>query len=847
MENCGLATRATPILKHVASCSLYLVPMSHSVWRETPIAGSGTFRDLRFGLRMLHRNPGFTLVAILTLAFAIGGNVAIFSVTSALLLRPFPYAQPQQLVSIGLRDAQGNASTGNNTLIRYEFLRDHARALTMAAWTSDDLDLTGAGEPAQLPIARVTPNFFSLLGVSPALGRTFNDAEGQPESHPVVVLSNALWRARFHSDPAVVGSSIDLDGIPSTVIGVMPAGLAFPFIGKAELFTPRYFEYSLFSAARIRQGVGYLGYLARLHPDSTLALANSELNVLNAQYVRLNPEIHDAVPGTVMTASPLRDMIVADLRIKLWMLSAAVFVLLLIACANVTSLLLSRAMARRRELAVRAALGASRGAMIRQLLTESILLAAAAGIIGIALGYAAERALAAWGATQLPTGIAITLDARVLLFAVAISFLTGVLTGLFPALQLARTDLNSTLRDEGRGLTGGRSRTRLRSLLVVGQVSLSLLLLIGAGLLLRSFTRLLHTDPGFAPDHILTMEVSLPTEKYAKPQQQTAFFDEVLRRVSALPGVKSAAISAALPLETRRVTPLLPEGQPEVPLMQRPFTDIEAISPQWFDTLHVPLLAGRPFSTADQLDAPKVVIVNQSFANRYWPNQSPIGKHIVIGRGPDPSQVIGVAQDVHNLGIAENPQPQVWLPFAQLPWGDMNLLIRTAVPPMSIAAAVRAQIAAIDPDQPITGIQTADDLISAGHAESRFITALLAAFSIMALALAAIGLAAMLAWTVVQRRQEMAIRLALGAEQRDILWLVVRQGLLLAVSGIVIGTAAGLLLTRLMTSLLYKTSARDLGTFALAPLIFLLIAWLASYLPARRATRVDPMDTLRAG
>lgn len=803
-------------------------------------------RDLRFGLRMLRRNPGFTAVAVLTLALAIGANTAIFSVTSALLLRPFPYSQPQQLVSIANRDASGDSGGINNTLVRYEFLRDHAHTLAVAAWTNDTLDLTGAGEPAQLPIARVTPNFFSLLGVAPTLGRAFADADGRAESRPVVVLSNALWRARFNGNPAIVGSAIDLDGTPSTVIGVLPAGLNFPFIGKADLFTPRYFEFSLFSTARLRQGVGYLGYLARLHPGNTLAQANSELAVLSEQYIRLNPDIRDAITGTTMVATPLRDVVVSDLRSKLWILTAAVALLLLIGCANVASLLLSRALARRRELAVRAALGASRWGVTRQLLAESMLLAVAAGLLGIALGYTAGRALTAWGATQLPTGMPVTLDARVLLFAVLVTFITGILTGLFPALQVSRTDLNATLRDEGRGLSGSRSRAQLRSLLVVGQVALSLLLLIGAGLLVRSFARLLGTDPGFEPDHLLTMEVSLPTEKYAKPPQQIAFFDETLRRISALPGVKSAAISAALPLQTRRITPLLPEGQPEVPLMQRPFIDIEAVSPQWFRTLRVPLLAGRAFTDADNADAAKVVVVNQAFARRFWANQNPLGKTIVVGRGPAPSEVVGVAQDVRNRGIAADPQPQVWLPFPQIAWGDMNLLVRTAVPPLQMASAVRAQIAAVDPDQPVTAIQSVDDLMDSGRAQPRFTMLLLAVFSVTALALAAIGLAAMLAWTVVQRRQEMAIRLALGAGRNDILWLVVRQGLLLSAAGIVIGLAAGLALTRLMASVLYKTSAHDLSTFAVAPLLFLLIAWFASWLPARHATKVDPLDSLKA-
>jgi putative ABC transport system permease protein len=804
-------------------------------------------RDLRFGLRMLLRNPGFTTVAILTLALAIGANTAIFSVTSALLLRPFPYAQPQRLVSIANRDGQSGNGGSNNTLVRYEFFRDHAHTLTVAAWANDNADLTGGGQPLQLPMARVTPNFFSLLGVRLALGRGFADSDSRPESRPVVILSNALWRTRFAANPAVVGTAIDLDGTPSTIVGILPAGLAFPFVGKADLFTPRYFEFSLFSTARLRQGVGYLEYLGRLAPGVSLDQANAELAVLNQQYIRLNPDVHDAIAGTVTTAVPLRDRVVAGLRTKLWILSAAVLVLLLIGCANVASLLLSRALARRRELAVRAALGASHIALVRQLLTESLLLSCAAGICGIILGWLADRALVAWASAQLPQGVPISIDARVLLFAVGISVLTGVLTGIFPALQLARANLNSTLRDESRGLSGSRSRARVRSLLVVGQVALSMLLLISAGLLVRSFARLLDTDPGFAPDHILTMEVSLPTTKYSKPTQQIDFFREVLGRVSTLPGVQSAAISAALPLETRRVTPMLPEGQPEVPLMQRPFIDIEAVSPGWFSTMQVPLVAGRSFTDADDAQAPKVIVVNRAFARRFWPADNPIGKTILIGRGPALSQVVGVAADVHNQGVAQDPQPQLWLPFPQIPWGDMNLLVRTAVPPLSMAAAVHAQVSAVDPDQPVTAIQTVDDLMDTDRAQPRFTMLLLAAFSVTALALAAIGLAAMLAWTVLQRRQELAVRLALGASRGNLLWLVIRHGMLLAVSGIVIGLGAGFGLTRLMAGVLYRTSAYDLSTFGLAPLLFLGIAWFASYLPARRAVRVDPIETLKAG
>jgi putative ABC transport system permease protein len=528
-------------------------------------------------------------------------------------------------------------------------------------------------------------------------------------------------------------------------------------------------------------------------------------------------------------------------------LSGAVGVVLLIACANVASLLLSRALSRRKEMAVRAALGAQRGALIRQLLTESVLLALAGGLLGLGLSWAATRYFATLG-NNLPHGMPIAMDSRVLLFMVAISVLTGILFGIFPALQLSKTSMNETLRDEGRGSTGGHRRVQLRGLLVVGQVALSLVLLIGAGLLVRSFSRLLRVDPGFDPQNVLTMNVSLPTVKYADAQRQIAFFDELTRRVSALPGVRSAAISAALPLVPKRITPVLPEGQPEVPLAERPFIIIEAISPGWFKTMRVPLQAGREFTDADKAGSPNVVIVNQALARRYWPNQNPIGKHIVLGRQPA-SEVVGVAIDVKNRGLALDPQVQLYFPFSQIPWGNMNLLVRTATDPHGMVSTVRAQIAAIDSDQPVTSIQTVDELMDGSRAQPRFILLLLGVFSAAALVLAIIGIYGVLAYSVAQRRQELGIRLALGAEKSHILRLVVGYGLTLAGVGIVIGLVFALALSWIMASVLsgvlYKISARDLTTFAVAPVVFLLIALVASYLPARGATQVDPNEALR--
>lgn len=800
-------------------------------------------RDIGFGVRVLNKNPGFTLAAIITLALGIGANTAMFTVASALLLRPFPYSSPEQLVTLSAKD---QSKEFGGTLLRYELVRDRNQSFqSVAVWANDNFNLTGHGEPVQVPVARVSSNFFSLLGVQPQLGRSFTEDEGRPEGRSVVMLSNSLWRSRFNGDPGVIGQTITLDATPHTIVGVFPADVQFPFVGEADIWSPRYFEFTLMTTQRLRMGVGYLGMLARLRPGTKLADAEAELAVLNRQYREQNPTAPDADPAVVMTATPLRDVVVADVRGKVWMLSAAVAVVLLIACANVTSLLLSRGLTRRREIAVRTALGASRSALVQQLLTESMLVAAAAGVLGIGLSWVATRALIAWGAGQLPEGIPIKVDMRVLLFTLVLSVLTGVMFGILPALRLSRVDLQATLRDEGRGSSSGPGRAQMRNLLVVGQVALSLLLLIGAGLLLRSFAQLLRVDPGFDAHGVLAMNVSLPTVKYAKPEQQIAFFDELLDHVRELPGVRDAAISAALPLSVKRITPVLPEGQPNLPLPQRPFIDIEAVSPQWFRTMRVPLRGGREFTAADDARSPKVVIVNETFARRFWPNQNPVGKHVVVGRWPDPAEVIGVAADVKNKGLAQDTLAQLYLPFPQLPWGNMNLLVRTAVPPRSMTSAVRAQISALDPDQPVTGIQTVDELMDNSRAQPRFTMVLLSLFSAAALALAVIGIYGVLAYSVTERRLELGIRLALGAERANLVRLVLGRGLMLATAGIAIGLAAGLLLAKLMSSLLYKVSTRDLMTFAVAPLLFLGIASLASYFPARRATKIDPVEALR--
>ncbi|HXC95806.1 MAG TPA: ABC transporter permease [Edaphobacter sp.] len=803
------------------------------------------FGDLRFAARMLAKNPGFTLAAIVTLALGIGANVAIFTVTSALLLRPLPYRVPQQLVSL---DVKSKTTDFGGTLIRYELLRDHAQSFeSIAAWANDNLNLTGRGEPLQVPVARVSPNFFSTLGVEPQLGRSFTQQEGRPEGPAVVMISDSMWRDRFGGDRNIVGQTIALDTVPNVIVGVLPADVQFPFVGAADIWTPRYFEYSLMTPQRLRMGVGYLGFVGRLRSEMPLKRAEEELGVMNQQYRKENPTAPDADAGAVVMLTPLRDFVVAGVRGKVLILSGFVALLLLIACANVASLLLSRALARRREIAVRMSLGAGRSVIVRQLLTESALLSLIAGGLGVGLSWVATRALTASGASQLPQGVPIGVDLRVLSFAVVVSLVTGIVFGSFPALRLSRVDLYAALREEGRGSSRGHGRAQMSSLLVIGQIALSLLLLVGAGLLLHSFRQLLRVDPGFDASNVLSMNVSLSTTKYAKPVQQIAFFDEMLRKVSVVPGVGSAAISAALPLSWKRITPMLPEGQAEVPLSQRPFLDIEAVSPAWFQTMRVPLVRGREFSDADNPQAPKVAIVNETFAHRFWPNENPLGKRIVVGRGPDATEVVGVSGDVRNKGLAQETQAQIYVPFPQLAWANMNLLVRTTVSPESVTSLVRSQIAAVDPDQPINNVKTVEELVDNSRAQSRFVAFLLGIFSATALALALIGIYGVLAYSVAERRQELGIRLALGAKREDILLLILKRGFVLAAVGISVGLVTALLLTRLMGSMLYKVGAHDPTTFALAPLLFLAIALLASYLPARRATKVDPAEALREG
>jgi putative ABC transport system permease protein len=802
-------------------------------------------QDVRYALRMLAKNPGFTAIATLTLALGIGANTAIFTVTNGLLLQPLAYADPDRLdvVSMASTDSRG---VGTMSYGRFIMLKQQNRSFSgVAAFTNETFNLSGGSDPEQLLAARVSWNFFDVLGVRPAVGRAFEADEDQAGGKQVVVISHALAMRLFGGAREAVGRNIALDAKDYAIAGVLPPGFLFPLAGsKVEVWAPRVDQLNIITR-QLTGGASFLTVITRLRPGVSREQAQAEMNVLDQQYRRDNPGRPDSDPRQSVVVQDLKGQVVANFRPALLILMGAVGFVLLIACANVASLLLSRALGRRKEIAVRAALGARRGTLIRQLLTESMLLALSGGVLGILLSLWGIRVLASITASALPRMAGVHMDLWVLGFTLLISLASGALFGLAPALQLSKSDVNAVLRDEGRGTTGGKRRNNARNLLVVTQVALSMVLLIGSGLLIRSFLRLATVSPGFEARNTFTMKINLPTAKYKTAPQIMAFYNRTLALVRTVPGVQAAAISSAIPLNPSRMSPMLPEGQPVVPIGQRPILNIQTISPDYAAVLHVPLLRGRTFNDHDDAEGSAVAIVNQATVRRFWPNENPIGKHILLGQLVTPVEVVGVFADVKNVSLAADANPEVFLPFPQLPWAWLNLNIRTAVEPHSLMSAVRRQIALVDKDQPVTNVQTLEELLQTGSSQTRFTMLLLGIFSATALILAMVGIYGVIAYSVAQRTQELGIRMALGAAKGDILRLVIGHGLGLTLAGITIGTAASLALTRLMSTLLYDTNTTDPAAFLASAGLFAAAALVASYVPARRATRIDPTDALR--
>ena len=805
-------------------------------------------QDIRYALRIFKRSPGFAAAAVLTLAVGIGANTSIFSVANALLLRPLPYHNPDRLVLIyGLRKDSTNINQGPLSVPRYEQIAARQNSFrSLAAFTPEFFNLTGMGDPEQVSSARVTWRFFETLGIPPAKGRPFRAEEDKPGGDPVVLISDSFWQRHFARDPNVLGRSLTLDSKNYTVIGVLPAGFRFAFIGPTiDIVAPRVFELNSLGPGMVQAGVGYLNFVARLNPGVTLKAAQADLDRLSDQYRAENPKMPDSDRGLAVHAGNLQDEMVSTMRTAVLVLFAGVSLVLLIACANVASLLLSRALGRKREIAVRMAVGATRGSLVRQLLTESVILALLGGLLGAFLSSWGTHSLALLAEGTLPRASEISMDSSVLAFTLAISLFSGFLFGLMPALQVSRPDLNHVLRAQGRGSTSGRRHNLMRSLLVVGQVALSTVLLIGAGLLLRNFVQLSEANPGFESRNLLTLSVTLPPARYPDPPKRIAFFNELLRQVRELPGVRGAAGTTALPVNPSRFSMALPEGQPMAPLAERPIFNLQQITPGYASTMHIPL-RGREFTDHDDAQGPRVLMVNEALARRYWPGQDPVGKHVLVGRATAPSEVVGVLGDIPNLAVGKDPQPEMYLPFAQVASATQNLVVRTQGDPRSAIGEVRARVLALDRDQPVTGLQSMEEVLQTGAAQPRFTTYLLGGLSLTAFLLSMVGIYGVIAYSVAERTQEMGIRIALGADSGNVLRLVLGHGLLLAGSGIALGLVCAFLLTRLLAGLLYRVSVTDPFTFVAGPLAFALVALLASYLPARRAMGVDPVIALRA-
>jgi predicted permease len=805
-------------------------------------------QDLRFAARIIAKRPGFSAAIVLTVAIGIGANTALFSVVRAVLLRPLGYTDPQQLVIL----------SGGATPIHVDELRAAARSYTGTGVFSsaEEMALTGTGEPQVVHAQRVSANFLNILGVAPALGRSFLPAEDRTGGPDVVMLSTRLWRRRFGANPAILGHAITLAGKPYTVVGILPPRFDFPSAdGTLDVWTTRPLEWSPMPV-KSRPLSPYLHVFGRLKPGISIEQASEELAVLNRQYAAAHPAMLDAKPDTLAGRPRIRsleDSVVSDVREPLLLLTGAVSLLLLIVCANVASLLLARAATRAREFAVRAALGAGRGRLLRQLLTESTLLSLIGGALGILLAWTALRGIRTATALALPRSSEIHLDLAVLAFALALSVVTGILFGLAPALSAFRRDLAAVL--QGNAATPGLGRFRRhfatgpRGLLVAGQVALSLVLLVSAGLLFQSLAHIYQVDPGYRPDHVLTMSVSLAPAIYDTDEKRASFYTQLVDRVEALPGVQHASVTLTLPATGWAGTPVRIAGRPEQPLNRRPIAIVEQISPDYFSTLDIPLKQGRAFTTRDNATAPLVTIIDESLARRFWPQyprgEDPIGQHLLIGSHKDPIAIVGIAASVHQQGRDTDPMLGFYLPNAQQPPQSVMLMLRTKGDPATFTNAVRQQVLALDHNQPISEVRTLSAVLDSSEDQRRLMFSLLGAFSITATLLAVLGLYSVISYSVVERAREMAIRQALGAPRTRILGLVLRQGIGLALAGIAFGIAAAALLTRLLSSMLFGVKAIDPVTFLLAAALFLAVALAASYIPARRAAAVDPMAALR--
>ncbi len=804
------------------------------------------WRDGRYGMRTLVKNPAFTVVAVLALALGIGANSAIFSVVNTVLLRPLPYKDPDALMTVW--EEATHQGFPFNTPSPANFLDWRAQNTvfeSMAAMAQSNFNLTGVGEPERFDGRRVSANLFSLLGVQPQLGRTFRPEEDQPDTR-VVILGHGMWQRRFGGDPSIIGRPLTLNGQSYTVIGVMPKSFVeLPSFDnwKDQLWVPIAFS----SEEALQRGNHFLEVVARLKPGVAQRQAQAEMDTIAARLAQQYPDFNTRIGAVV---KPLHEQVVGNIKSALIVLLGAVGFVLLIACANVANLLLARATARQKEIALRLALGASRARLTRQFLTESVLLAALGGAVGLLLAVVGIDALKAFIPDTISQAQRIGIDGKVLIFTLLISLVTGLIFGLAPATQASHFNLNETLKEGGKGSGTGGGGGRLRNLLVISEVAISFVLLIGAGLLINSFLHLRRLDPGFRADHVLTMKVVLPELKYPDKQRRTPFYDEVLRRVQSLPGVESVAFGSNLPLTYNGDSIFIAvEGRPDPAPDQQRDVITRVVSPGYFRTMGIPLVQGRDFNEHDKVDTTQMVVITEKTARHYWPGENPVGKRLKPGTSTSESpwrEVIGVVKDVRQNDFVAEPKLQMYLAYTQTnAFAPNAIAVRTAVDPLSIASSVRRVIWEVDKDQPVSDLSTMEAIVSKAVARQRFSTLLLGVFAGLALVLAAVGIYGVMSYSVAQRTHEIGIRMALGAQRSDVLKLTIMQGLKLVLAGVVIGLLAAFILTRVMASLLFGVSATDPLTFATISFVLIGVALLASYIPALRATKVDPMVALR--
>ncbi len=808
---------------------------------------STLWRDVWYGLRMMRRSPGFTLVAVLTLALGIAVNTAIFSVVNAVLIRPLPYKDPAQLVLI--RESLPKLGWNFGGIAAAEtldYLAGNESFSEMAVYSTLNLNLTGERHAQRVQAARVSPSLFPLLGISPLLGRTFAPDEDRP-GNQLIILGSGLWRRAFGSDPNIVGQMVKLDEKPYTIIGVMPERVRFPstdatFAEPVELWMPLVFS----NDERVSRANNLeFGVIGRLRPGVTLAAAQANVETVAARFQQQYPDIYQGDIEIVASVVSLEQQTVRNVRPFLLMLLVATGLVLLIACANVANLLLARAASRRKEIAIRAALGAGTLRILRQLLAESLTLAACGGAVGVLLAVWAVDLILRFGPDDVPRLNEASLDWRVLVFTLLVTLVTGVLFGLAPALQSARLNLTEAIKDAGRGSSAGDS-ARLRGLLVIAETAIALVLLIGAALLINSFVRLLNVPPGFNPEGVVVARTELPRARYPEAERGKQVYKQVLERIAALPGVQAVGVASNLPLTGEWQIGFRPEGSGENTVYT---AHGSWVSNDYFRAMGIALLKGRTFTDDDRMDTTPVIVVNEAMARAFWPGQEVIGKRLRWGgwNAQGWLQIVGVVADVKLASLDAEDKPVIYMPTFQIPRlrREAVFIARMTGDPASLIAAVRHEINEVDADLPVYDLRTMNQVIAGSLAQRRFSMLLLVVFAAAALLLAAVGLYGVTAYAVAQRTQEIGIRMALGARPRDIARLIVGQSLTLTLIGVAVGLLAAFALTRLMASLLFEVSATDPLTFSFIPLLLAAVALAACYLPARRALKVDPMIALR--